>query len=67
MKKLLNIINKIFKKLFPFKIYIMGDWSSGNTWTKYKEIHKTFHINDIKLMTDVVKHYGKDCQNVVKW
>ena len=56
-----------FLELFPYRIYILKDFSKGNEWTKYKEIHKTFHINDTKLMKNVVDYYGKDCKNVIKW
>lgn len=57
---------KDFKyKYFPYNIYIIKDWSRGNDYTKYKFLHEKFVFNKPILLNEVIKSYGKNCENIV--
>ena len=64
-QKIIKWLKDLKYKYFPYKIYIIKDWSRGNDYTKYRILHEKFHFNKPNILNEVIEIYGQNCENIV--
>lgn len=64
-QKIIKWLKDLKYKYFPYKIYIIKDWSRGNDYTKYRILHEKFIFNNPVLLNEIIKTYGKNFENIV--